>query len=91
MASHVGSISRDHPSIRPSTQGIEGTTSVATQAKYSEILTAVREQLEDITPDLTLQQVLDKTNVPEGGYLKALHWIKTKTGQPVVLQKRTKK
>lgn len=59
------------------------------QEVYSKTLASVYEQLEYVTPDTTLQEVLEKACVTEVVYLKALHQIKTSSNQPEIVLKRT--
>ena len=63
----------------------------AVQEFYSQVLTAVQEQLSKIQPneDITLDQILHKVGVNENTYVKALIWIKTRHGQPAILLKRS--
>ncbi|WAR27346.1 hypothetical protein MAR_013050 [Mya arenaria] len=67
---------------------LENPPSRAMQEVYSTALTSVSEQLVDVEESTTLQIILDKVKVEKELYLNALHWIKTKSGQPAVLLKR---
>lgn len=58
------------------------------QELYSAALTSVYEQLDNVDQKTSLQEVLNKANVPEQHYIDALHWIKTKSGQPAIVLKR---
>jgi hypothetical protein len=57
---------------------------------YSAILTSVISKIENSHHDtnVTLQSVLEELGVTESMYVKALHWIKTKQGQPAIIYKR---
>lgn len=57
---------------------------------YSAILTSVISKIEESHHDtnVTLQSVLEELGVTESMYVKALHWIKTKQGQPAIIYKR---
>lgn len=55
---------------------------------YSCIITAVYEQLDKSSEFESLDKILETVNTTEEQYIEALHWIKTKNGQPAVLLKR---
>ena len=55
---------------------------------YSKALTSVYEHLQDVDQQTSLDDVLNKAKVSEDMYLKALHWKKTKGGQPAIILKR---
>ncbi|XP_060596137.1 uncharacterized protein LOC132750210 [Ruditapes philippinarum] len=67
---------------------LENPPSNAMQEVYSTALTSVFEQLKVVEEFNTLQEILDKAKVTKQLYLNALHWIKTRGGQPAVLLKR---
>ena len=59
------------------------------QKVFSAALTSVYEQLDDnIDKNTSMEEVLNKANVSEQLYINALHWIKTKSGQPAIILKR---
>ena len=62
----------------------------ATQEIYKEILATIHEQLDNVDQDcqISLDSVLEKANVAEEQYMRALRWFKTKSGRPAIVLKR---
>ena len=62
----------------------------ATQETYKEILATIHEQLDNVNQDcqISLDSVLEKANVAEEQYMRALRWFKTKGGRPAIVLKR---
>ena len=62
----------------------------ATQETYKEILATIHEQLDNVDQDcqISIDSVLEKANVAEEQYMRALRWIKTKSGRPAIVLKR---
>ena len=62
----------------------------STQETYKEILATIHEQLDNVDQDsqISLGSVLEKANVAEEQYMRALRWFKTKSGRPAIVLKR---
>ena len=69
---------------------VEEEITTASQETYKEILATVHEQLDKIDQDtqISLDSVLEKANVAEAQYMRALRWFKTKSGRPAIVLKR---
>ncbi|WAR02670.1 PIF1-like protein, partial [Mya arenaria] len=61
------------------------------QELFTKTLETVNKQLQetDTATEMTFEELMRRSGVSEESYLKALHWIKTKSGQPAVLLKRS--
>ena len=69
---------------------VEEEITTASQETYKEILATIHEQLDKIDQDtqISLDSVLEKANVAEAQYMRALRWFKTKSGRPAIVLKR---
>ena len=69
---------------------VEEKITTASQETYKEILATIHEQLDKIDQDtqISLDSVLEKANVAEAQYMRALRWFKTKSGRPAIVLKR---
>ena len=69
---------------------VEEEITTASQETYKEILATIHQQLDKIDQDtqISLDSVLEKANVAEAQYMRALRWFKTKSGRPAIVLKR---